>query len=47
MEEIFVINQLTTQLSNIMKLEKYQQDKLTIIQLVACWIINISKTISD
>ena len=34
MEEIFVINQLMIQLNNMMKLEKYQQDKVMIIQLV-------------
>ena len=34
MEEIFMINQLMTQLNNMAKLEKYQQDKVLIIQLV-------------
>ena len=34
MEEIFMINQLMTQLNNMMKLEKYQQDKVMIILLV-------------
>ena len=34
MEEIFMINQLMTQLSNTMKPGKYQQDKVMIIQLV-------------
>ena len=34
MEEIFMINQLTTQLNNMMKLEKYQLDKVMIIHLV-------------
>ena len=33
MEEIFMINQLMTQLSNMMKSEKYQQDKVMIIWL--------------
>ena len=35
MEEIFLITQLMTKLNNMMKLEKYQQDKVMIIQLVA------------
>ena len=34
MEETFMINQLMTQLNNMMKLEKYQQDKVMITQLV-------------
>ena len=34
MEEIFMINQLMTQLNNMMKLEKNQQCKVMIIQLV-------------
>ena len=34
MEEIFMISQLMTQLNNMMKLEKYQQDKVMITQLV-------------
>ena len=34
MVEIFVISQLMTQLNNTTKLEKYQQDKVLIIQLV-------------
>ena len=34
MEEVFMINQLMTQLSNMMKPEKYQQGKVMIIQLV-------------
>ena len=33
MVEIFMITQLTTQLNNMMKLEKYQQDKMMIILL--------------
>ena len=33
MIEIFMITQLTTQLNNMMKLEKYQQDKMMIILL--------------
>ena len=36
MEEIFMINQLMIQLSNMTKSEKYQQDKVTITQLVVC-----------
>ena len=34
MEEIFMIKQLMIQLSNMMKSEKYQQDKVMITQLV-------------
>ena len=34
MEEIFMINQLMTQLSNMMKSEKCQQDKVMVTQLV-------------
>ena len=34
MEEVFMISQLMTQLNNTTKLEKYQQDKVMIIQLV-------------
>ena len=33
MEDIFMISHLMTQLSSMMKLEKYQQDKLMIIRL--------------
>ena len=33
MEEIFMISQLMNQLSNTMKLEKDQQDKVMIIRL--------------
>ena len=33
MEEIFMISQLVTQLSNMIKSEKYQQDEVMIIQL--------------
>ena len=47
MEEVFMINQLMTQLNNMMKLEKYQQDKMMIIQLVVYWILLILKTIKD
>ena len=36
MVETFMINQLMTQLNNMMKLEKYQQDKVVITQLVVC-----------
>ena len=39
MAEIFMINQLMTQLSNMMKSEKYQQDKAMITQLVVYWIL--------
>ena len=34
MEETFMVNQLMTQLKNMMKSEKYQQDKVMIILLV-------------
>ena len=34
MVETFMINQLMTQLDNMMKLEKYLQDKVMITQLV-------------
>ena len=33
-EEIFMINQLMTQLNNTTKSEKYQEDEVVIIQLV-------------
>ena len=36
MEEIFMINQLMTRLSNAMKSKKYPQDKVMITRLVAC-----------
>ena len=36
MVETFLINQLMTQLNNMMKLEKYQQDNVIITQLVVC-----------
>ena len=36
MEEIFMISQLMTRLSNTTKSEKYQQDKVMITQLVFC-----------
>ena len=39
MAEIFMINQLMNQLSNMMKSEKYQQDKAMITQLVVYWIL--------
>ena len=38
-----MINQLMTQLNNMMKSEKYQQDKVMITQLVVCWILLILK----
>ena len=34
-----MISQLMTQLSNLMKSEKNQQDKVMIIQLVVYWIL--------
>ena len=36
MEEIFMISQLMTRLSNTTKSEKYQQDKVMTTQLVVC-----------
>ena len=38
-----MINQLMTQLSNMMKSEKYQQDKVMIIQLIVYQILLILK----
>ena len=43
MEELFMINQLMIQLSNTTKSGKYQQDKVMITRLVACWILLILK----
>ena len=43
MVEIFMISQLMTQLNNMMKSEKYQQDKVMITQLVVYWILLILK----
>ena len=40
-------NQLMTQLNNMMKSEKYQQDKVMIIQQVVYWILLILKKITD
>ena len=45
MEEIFMRNQLMTQLNNITKLEKYQQEKVMIILLVVYQIFLILKKI--
>ena len=39
MEEIFMINQLMAHLSNTMKSEKYQQDRVMITQLVVYQIL--------
>ena len=47
MVETFMINQLMIQLNNMMKLEKYLQDKVMIIQLVVYDIILILKKIID
>ena len=46
LEEIFMISQLMTQLNNTAKSEKYQQDKVMIIQLVVYWILLILKKIA-
>ena len=43
----FMISQLMTQLSNMMKSEKYQQDKVMIMQLVVYWILFILKKSTD
>ena len=43
MVETFMINQLMIQLNNMMKLEKYQQDKMMIILLVVYYILLILK----
>ena len=43
MDEIFMISQLMTRLSNMTKLEKYQQDKVMIIQLVVYELLVILK----
>ena len=43
MEEIFTISQLMTQLNNMTKLEKYQHEKVMIIQLVVYYILLILK----
>ena len=45
MAETFVINQLMIKSKSMMKLEKMQQEKEMITQLVACKIVNILKTI--
>ena len=46
MVEIFRINQLMTQLNNMTKLKKYQQDKVMIILLVVYQIFLILKKIN-
>ena len=43
----FMISQLMTQLSNTTKSEKYQQDKVMIIQQAVYWILLIVKKIRD
>ena len=43
MEEIFMISQLMTQLSNTAKSKKYRQDKVMITPLVVCWVLLILK----
>ena len=43
----FMISQLMTKLTNTAKSEKYQQDKVMIIQLVVYWISLILKQITD
>ena len=47
MEEIFMINQLMTRLSNTTKSEKYQQDKVMTTRLLVCWILLILKKTTD
>ena len=41
--EIFMISQLMTPLNNMMKSEKYHQDRVMIIQQVVYWILLILK----
>ena len=41
-----MISQLMTQLSNLMKSEKNQQDKVMIIQLVVYWILLLLKKVT-
>ena len=43
MEEIFMINKLMTQLNNMIKSKKYQQDKVMIMLLAVYWILLILK----
>ena len=43
MEEIFMISQLMTRLSNMTKSQKHQQDKMMITRLGVCWILLILK----
>ena len=47
MPETFMTNQLVMKSESIMKLEKLQQDKEMIIQLVADYIINTSKIVTN
>ena len=47
MEKTFMNSQLMTQLSNMIKLERYQQDNVMVIQLVVYWISLILKKITD
>ena len=47
MQETFMINQLMIQINNMMRLEKNQQDKVIIAQLVVYYILLILKTIID
>ena len=47
MVETFMINQLIIQLNNVIKLEKYLQDKMMTILQVVYWIILISEKIID
>ena len=47
MEKTFMISHLMTQLSNMMKSEKYQQDKVMIMQLVVYSVSLILEKIAD
>ena len=47
LEEMFMISQLMTQLSNTTKLEKYQRDKVMNIQQFVYWVLLILKKNSD
>ena len=46
MEETSLINQIMTQLSNMIKSERYQQDKEMVIQQVVCHVMGASKIIT-
>ena len=43
----FLVNQLMTQLSNMMKSEKHLHDKVMIILLAVYWILHILKKLTN